>query len=99
MLAGFAGRQEGMVSHAQLLAGGLGRGAIELRLRNGRLHPYHRGVYSVGHTRLTPRARLWAAVLACGGPGETVRASVCEAGATVVISVGESVSEVDFEAA
>jgi hypothetical protein len=30
---------------------------------------------------------------------ETVRASVCEAGATVVISVGESVSEVDFEAA
>lgn len=61
-----------MVSHAQLLAGGLGRGAIELRLRNGRLHPYHRGVYAVGHTRLTPRARLWAAVLACGGPGASL---------------------------
>jgi very-short-patch-repair endonuclease len=72
VLAGLAGRQEGMVSHAQLLAGGLGRGAIELRLRNGRLHPYHRGVYSVGHTRLTPRARLWAAVLACGGPGASL---------------------------
>jgi very-short-patch-repair endonuclease len=72
VLAGFAGRQEGMVSHAQLLAGGLGRGAIELRLRNGRLHPYHRGVFSVGHTRLTPRARLWAAVLACGGPGASL---------------------------
>jgi very-short-patch-repair endonuclease len=57
-----------MVSHAQLLVAGLGRGAVELRLRNGRLHPYCRGVYSVGHTRLTPRARLWAAILACGGP-------------------------------
>jgi hypothetical protein len=72
VLAGLAGRREGMVSHEQLLAGGLGRGAIELRLRNGRLHPYHRGVYSVGHTRLTPRARLWAAVLACGGPGASL---------------------------
>jgi very-short-patch-repair endonuclease len=72
VLAGLAGRQEGMVSHAQLLAGGLGRGAIELRLRNGRLHPYHRGVYSVGHTRLTPQACLWAAVLACGGPGASL---------------------------
>jgi hypothetical protein len=61
-----------MVSYAQLVAGGLGRGAIELRLRNGRLHPYHRGVYSVGHTRLTSRARLWAAVLTCGGPGLSV---------------------------
>jgi very-short-patch-repair endonuclease len=68
-VAGLARRQEGMVSHAQLLAAELGRGAIELRLRNGRLHPYCRGVYSVGHTRLTARARLWAAVLACGGPG------------------------------
>jgi very-short-patch-repair endonuclease len=58
-----------MVSHAQLLAAGIGRGAIELRLRRRRLHPYCRGVYSVGHTRLTARARLWAAVLACGGPG------------------------------
>jgi hypothetical protein len=24
-------------------------------------------VYAVGHSRLTPRARMWAAVLACGG--------------------------------
>lgn len=58
-----------MVSTEQLLAAGLGRGAIEMRVRNGRLHPYHRGVYQVGHRRLMPRARLWAAVLACGGPG------------------------------
>jgi very-short-patch-repair endonuclease len=63
-----ADRQEGMVSHEQLLAAGIGRGAIDLRLLRGRLHPHHRGVYSAGHTRLTPRARLWAAILACGGP-------------------------------
>jgi Protein of unknown function (DUF559)/Transcriptional regulator, AbiEi antitoxin len=64
-----ATRQEGMISTEQLLAAGLDRGAIAWRVRRGRLHPYHRGVYSVGHTRLSPRARLWAAVLARGGPG------------------------------
>jgi hypothetical protein len=57
-----------MISTAQLLTAGLGRGGISLRVRRG-LHPYWRGVYSVGQTRLTPRARLWAAVLARGGPG------------------------------
>jgi hypothetical protein len=67
-VAAVAACQEGMISTAQLLAAGLGRGGISLRVRRGRLHPYHRGVYSVGHTRLTPRARLWAAVLAFGGP-------------------------------
>jgi very-short-patch-repair endonuclease len=30
------------------------------------LHRIHRGVYAVGHTRLTVRARWMAAVLACG---------------------------------
>jgi very-short-patch-repair endonuclease len=64
-----AARQEGMISTEQLVAAGVDRGAIAWRVRRGRLHPYHRGVYVVGHTRLTPRARLWAAVLACGGPG------------------------------
>jgi hypothetical protein len=37
-------------------------------------------------------------IVADGAP-ETVRSSVCEAGATVVMSVGESVSEVDLEGA
>jgi hypothetical protein len=32
-----------------------------------RLVRLHRGVYAVGHARLTARGRLWAAVLACGG--------------------------------
>jgi Protein of unknown function (DUF559)/Transcriptional regulator, AbiEi antitoxin len=69
MVAVVAARQEGMISTEQLLAVGVDRGAIAWRVRRGRLHPYCRGVYSVGHTRLTPRARLWAAMLACGGPG------------------------------
>ncbi|MGI8920120.1 MAG: hypothetical protein ACR2HD_00370 [Solirubrobacteraceae bacterium] len=38
------------------------------RVRAGRLHPIHRGVYAVGHSRLTLRGRWMAAVLACG-PG------------------------------
>jgi hypothetical protein len=62
-----AERQQGVVSIAQLHAAGVGQGAVELRVRRGRLHQIHRGVYSVGHSRLTQRGRMWAAVLACGG--------------------------------
>jgi len=60
------------VSIAQLRALGLDRGAIAWRVRRGRLHAVHRAVYAVGHARLTWRGRLWAAVLACGGPGAAV---------------------------
>ena len=67
-----AERQDGAVSTTQLHRAGLGRGAIQHRVRRGRLHRSHRGVYAVGHPRLTPRGHLWAAVLACGGPGAAV---------------------------
>ena len=40
--------------------------AIDHRIAAGRLHRIHRGVYSVGHTLLLPRARYMAAVLVCG---------------------------------
>jgi uncharacterized protein DUF559/putative AbiEi antitoxin of type IV toxin-antitoxin system len=71
-VAAIAAGQEGMVSTEQLLAAGVGRGAIALRVRRGRLHPRHRGVYAVGHVRPSARSHLWAAVLACGGPGAAV---------------------------
>lgn len=57
-----------MVGRRQLLALGLGRGAIGRRLRRGYLLPVHRGVYAVGHRALTTEGRWMAAVL-LGGPG------------------------------
>jgi very-short-patch-repair endonuclease len=63
-----ARRQHGLVSRAQLIGMGVGRGAIAHRLQTGSLHPVRRGVYAVGHRALPPRAHLMAAVLACG-PG------------------------------
>jgi len=65
-VAELATRQHGVVSRAQLCAIGLTREAIQVRIRNGRLHRVHRGVYAVGHPRLHLRGRWWAAVLACG---------------------------------
>jgi very-short-patch-repair endonuclease len=60
-----------MVSHEQLLEIGLGRGAIKHWLAAGRLHPKYRGVYALGHSVVTPKGRLWAALLACG-PGAVI---------------------------
>jgi very-short-patch-repair endonuclease/predicted transcriptional regulator of viral defense system len=59
--------QHGVISVGQLRAAGFGAGAIKYRVAQGWLHPIHRGVYAVGHTRLTAVGRAWAAVLT--GPG------------------------------
>jgi very-short-patch-repair endonuclease len=55
-----------VISAAQLLDAGLSRDEIATRVRMGRLHRLHRGVYAVGHMALTPRSHEMAAVLACG---------------------------------
>jgi uncharacterized protein DUF559 len=51
---------------AQLRALGVERGAVAGRVREGRLHRLHAGVYAVGHARVAWRGRMVAAVLACG---------------------------------
>jgi very-short-patch-repair endonuclease len=63
---GIASQQHGVVSIGQLAAAGLDSAAINRRLRTGRLHRVHRGVYAVGHTGLSNEGRWMAAVLACG---------------------------------
>jgi len=65
-IAEIAAHQHGVVSLNQLLAAGLGRGAIAHRGRAGRLHSVHRRVYAVGHPRLAREGRWLAATLACG---------------------------------
>jgi very-short-patch-repair endonuclease len=65
-MARIAARQHGVVSVEQLHEVGLGKSAISRRLKRGRLHRIHRGVYAVGHKALSWHGRWMAAVLACG---------------------------------
>ena len=60
--------QHGVVAVRQLAALGIGRRAVQHRVARGRLLRVHRGVYAVGHDRLTREGRLMAAVLG-GGRG------------------------------
>jgi very-short-patch-repair endonuclease len=68
LIALLADRQHGVVAAWQLLALGLRRDAIKYRVRIGRLHRIHHGVYAVGRRRLTREGHWMAAVLAYG-PG------------------------------
>jgi very-short-patch-repair endonuclease len=61
-----AAKQHGVVARWQLLAAGITAQQIKVRLRNGRLHEIHRGVYLVGHNIPPPLAVEQAALLACG---------------------------------
>jgi very-short-patch-repair endonuclease len=66
VIARIAARQHGVVGVAQLRRARLDKHATSRRVGSGRLHPVHRGVYAVGHTRLTFEGRCMAAVLALG---------------------------------
>jgi len=66
LLSLVAAAQNDTVTHEQLVALGLGRGAIGHRLRRGLLRPLHVGVYLFGHVKPSAVARAQAAVLACG---------------------------------
>jgi hypothetical protein len=65
-VARIAGRQHGVVTVEQLREAGVGRTEVTRRVRAGRLHRLHRGVYAVGHRSLSWRGRWLAAVLAAG---------------------------------
>jgi very-short-patch-repair endonuclease len=65
-IAAVAERQHGVVTTRQLEDAGLGRPSISKRVRSGRLHRLHQGVYAVGHAALSHQAEWIAAVLACG---------------------------------
>lgn len=67
LIARLAAAQHGVASRRQLLALPLTLHQIRARIGAGRLIPIHRGVYAVGHGRLTREGRWMAAVLA-GGP-------------------------------
>ncbi len=65
-MAELAGRQYGVVSRQQLASIGMAESAIDRRIRAGRLHQLHRGVFAVGHRVVVREGRLLAAVLYVG---------------------------------
>lgn len=66
-LAALAARQHGVVGRSQLIDVGWSAGAIEKRIRGGRLHRLHAGVYAVGH-RITSKEGRWMAAVLASGP-------------------------------
>jgi very-short-patch-repair endonuclease len=67
VIADLAANQHGVVAVRQLAAAGLPDYSVTRRVKAGRLHRLHRGVYAVGHTSLSFEGRCMAAALAVGG--------------------------------
>jgi very-short-patch-repair endonuclease len=66
VIASLAASQHGVIVRAQLVAAGVSESGISDRVAAGRLHRIHRGVYAVGHRRLSEKGRWMGAVIACG---------------------------------
>lgn len=64
VVATTAGRQHGAISIDQLRQAGLSNAGVTRRVRSGRLHRLHRGVYAVGHVAPSNERRWMAAILA-----------------------------------
>ena len=60
-----AAKQHGVLSIGQLYRAGLTPSGVARRVKAGRLHPVHRGVYAVGHAGLT-RQGMWLAAVRAG---------------------------------
>jgi very-short-patch-repair endonuclease len=65
-IVALAERQHGVVTRRQLGELGVGKSAIDARIRDGRLWRVHQGVYAVGRPTLTLHGRFIAAVFSCG---------------------------------
>jgi len=65
-LAELAEAQHGVVTFRQLRELGFSKGHISRAYEADRLRRIHRGVYALGHARLSRQGRCLAAVLACG---------------------------------
>jgi very-short-patch-repair endonuclease len=78
VVAEIARRQHGIVTFEQLAAAGLWPNSIALRVRAGRLHRVHRGVYAVGHAALSHRGHWIAAALAGGSSAVLSHASAAQ---------------------
>jgi hypothetical protein len=65
-LVALAEKQHGVVGRSQLRDLGIEESGVDSRVRRRALLPVHRGVYAVGHRRLTREGRWMAAVLAAG---------------------------------
>jgi very-short-patch-repair endonuclease len=87
-IAAIAATQRGLITREQLIDLGLGRGAIEHRIRAGRLHVIHRGVYAVGHPNLTQKGRWLAAVVASGSDAVLSHRSAAELWGLLAVSSG-----------
>lgn len=66
LIAAIAHAQDGVISLEQLFGLGLTYAEVRWRVAKGWLHPLHRGVFAVGHTKLTARARLRGALMTLG---------------------------------
>ena len=66
LIAELAANQHGVLAAHQLATAGLPDYSVTRRVKAGRLHRLHRGVYAVGHTNLSFEGRCTAAALAVG---------------------------------
>jgi AbiEi antitoxin C-terminal domain/Protein of unknown function (DUF559) len=68
LVSKLAAKQHGVVEHSQLAELEMSKHTIGRWVRARRLHRLYRGVYALGHPKLTRHGRFLAAVFACG-PG------------------------------